>query len=137
MSKGCKVTGHQTLGMIQPRSTRPRAEWFEWGRGWTADFFLRPPTLTADDFEALWPKDFKFLALKDLNLFKIVFKFQKTSIILRVGFALSKWPHLHRAYVVIVPFILNSAVYKWNFFYHMMHFISLVNKLWYEIYSKE
>ena len=27
-------------------------------------------------------------------------KVQKTSSILRLGFALSKWPHLHRAYVV-------------------------------------
>ena len=52
------------------------------------------------NFAALWPTDPKFLALKDLNLFKTVSKVQKTSSILRVGFALSKWPHLHRAYVV-------------------------------------
>ena len=33
-----------------------------------ADFFVRPPTLITGNFEAL--TDFKFLALKDLNLLK-------------------------------------------------------------------
>ena len=70
------------------------------GPGPAGRLFLRPPTLTADNFAALWPTDSKFLALKDLNPFKTVSKVQKTSSILRVGFALSKWPHLHRAYVV-------------------------------------
>ena len=49
-----------------------------------ADFFLITSTLTASNFAAL-----KFSALKDLNLFKTVSKFQETSIILRVYFALS------------------------------------------------
>ena len=57
-------------------------------------------SLIACNFAALWPTDLKSLALKDLNPFKTVSKVQKTSSILRVGFALSKWPHLHRAYVV-------------------------------------
>ena len=35
-----------------------------------ADFFLRPPTLIAGNFEALQPTDFEFSALKDLNPFK-------------------------------------------------------------------
>ena len=70
------------------------------GPGPAGRFFLRPPTLTAGNFAALWPKDPKFLALKDLNPFKTVSKVQKTSSILRAGFFLSKWPHLHRAYVV-------------------------------------
>ena len=34
------------------------------------DFFLRPPTLTASNFAALWPTDPKFLALKDLYSLK-------------------------------------------------------------------
>ena len=29
----------------------------DWGRGRLADFFLRPPTLTASNFAALWPTD--------------------------------------------------------------------------------
>ena len=68
-------------------------------------------SLKAGHFAALWHTDPKFLALKDLNPFKTVLKFQKASSILKVFFALSKWPHLHRAYLVTVPFILILAVY--------------------------
>ena len=42
----------------------------DWGRGRPADFFLRPPTLTASNFAALWPTDPKFSAFKHLNLLK-------------------------------------------------------------------
>ena len=66
----------------------------DWGR--LAYFFLRPPTLTASNFAALWPTDSKFLAFKHLNLLKKHTKNQENNSILRVGFALSKWPHLHR-----------------------------------------
>ena len=68
----------------------------DWGRGRPADFFLRPPTLTASNFAALWPADPKFLALKNLNLLKRHTKNQVASSILKVVFAFSKWPHLHR-----------------------------------------
>ena len=34
-----------------------RADQFEWGQSWAADFFLRPPALTASNFEALWSID--------------------------------------------------------------------------------
>ena len=54
----------------------------------------------AGNFAALWPTDPKFLALKDLNPFKTVSKVQEASSSLSENFALSKWPHLHRAYVV-------------------------------------
>ena len=75
-----------------------------------ADFFVRPPTLTAGNFEAIWPKDLKFSAIKDLNCLKKYAKYQEASSILKMGFALSKRPHLHGAYVVTVPFILILAV---------------------------
>ena len=52
MSKSRKATGHQTLRMI-----RTQANWFEWGWGWVADFFLRPPTLKAGNFATLQPTD--------------------------------------------------------------------------------
>ena len=68
----------------------------DWGRGRPADFFLRPPTLTASNFAALWPTDPKFSAIKHLNLLKKHIKNQEASSILKVVFALSKWPHLHR-----------------------------------------
>ena len=74
------------------------ADWFERGRGRMADFFLRPPTLAAGNFEAPWPNDLKFSALKDLNLLKKYNKYQETSDNFRLGFALSSGPHLHRAY---------------------------------------
>ena len=76
------------------------ADCLEWGRGRLADFFLRPPTLTASNFAALWPTTPKFSALKNLNPFSTVFKVQEAGSILKVGFALSKWPHVHRAYVI-------------------------------------
>ena len=97
---------------FDPGPPRTRADWFECGQGRMADFFVRPPTLTTGNFEAIWPKDLKILAIRDLNLLKKYVKYQKASSILRVGFALSKWPHLHRAYVVTVPFILILAVYS-------------------------
>ena len=64
----------------------------------------------AGNFAAPWPTDPKFSALKDLNPFKTVQKIQEASSIIRVGLALSKWPHLHRAYVVSVWFFLNTIV---------------------------
>ena len=37
-------------------------------------------------------------------------KFQETSNILRVDFALSKWPHFNSVYLVRVPFLTGIAV---------------------------
>ena len=53
-------------------------------------------SLMAGNFAALWPTDSKFLATKDLNLLKKHTKNQVASSILKVVFAFSKWPHLHR-----------------------------------------
>ena len=68
------------------------------GMAKVADFFLRPATLTASNFEALRFTDPKFSAFKHLNLLKKHTKNQEPSSILRVVFALSKSPHLHRVY---------------------------------------
>ena len=48
----------------------------------------------------------------DSNPFKTVSKGQEATSILRVGFALSKWPHLHRAYLVTVCSHLTRSVYQ-------------------------
>ena len=88
------------------------AEWFEWGRGRPADFFLRPLTLTAKNFEALWPTEPKFLALKDLNLLKECIRYQKTSYNFRLSFALSNRPHFNSTYLLRVPFSSGIAVYS-------------------------
>ena len=64
----------------------------------------------ASNFATLWPTDSKFLALKNLNPLKTVLKFQEASSVLKMGFALSKWPHLHRAYLVTVREYLSQSV---------------------------
>ena len=56
----------------------------------------------ASNFVALWPTDPKFSALKDLLFFLQRIEFQGADSILKVNFALSCRPHLHRAYVVTV-----------------------------------
>ena len=60
---------------FDPGTTRIRADWFESGRGQMADFFLRPPYLTASNFDALWPTDPIFTLLKDLDSLKRYFKY--------------------------------------------------------------
>ena len=65
--------------------------------------------LMAGNFAALWSRDPKFSAFKHLNLLKKHTRNQETSSILRVGFALSKWPHLHTAYL-LVPRLNWSAL---------------------------
>ena len=52
-------------------------------------------TLSNSNFAALCYTDPKFSALKDLNIFQIVWKFQEASNILRVAFGLSKQPHFN------------------------------------------
>ena len=81
---------------FNPGCSPTRADRFECGQGCLADFLLRPPTLTASYFAALWPTDPKFSAFKHLNFLKKHTKNQEASNILRVVFAVSKWPHLHR-----------------------------------------
>ena len=55
----------------------------------------------ANNFAALWPTDFKFSAIKDLNLLKKYIKNQEANSILKVVFAFSKWPHLHRDLLLV------------------------------------
>ena len=67
-------------------------------------------SLMAGNFAALWPTDPKFSAIKDLNPFQTVSKVQEASSILRVAFALSKWPHFNSIYLVRVPFLTSIDV---------------------------
>ena len=114
-------------------------------------------SLTASNFEALWPTDLKFSAFKDLNFFSIVLKVQEAGSILRVGFALSKWPHFHRVYLVTVckrssiavyissqkPFWLSLSIFRkanlfWtlefeafsNFFYYIIRKAKKMDLIW-------
>ena len=108
--RAAKLLAIKLWEWFDPGTTRIWADRFDQGWGRVADFFMRPPTLTTVNFEAIWQKDLKFLEIKDLNCLKKYAKYQEASSILWVGFALSKWPHLHRAYVVTMPFILILAV---------------------------
>ena len=49
---------------FDPGRSQIQADWLESGQGQMADIFLRPPTLTGDNFEVLWSKDLKFSVLK-------------------------------------------------------------------------
>ena len=108
--RAAKLPATKLWELLDRARNRTEADWFGWGRGRLADFFLRPPTLTACNFAALQPTDPKFLALKDLNLLKKHTKNQVASSILKVVFAFSKWPHLHRAYVISGCIFFTTAV---------------------------
>ena len=70
----------------------------------------------ASNFAALWPTDPKFSVFKDLIFFSTVSKIQEASSILKVSFALSKWPHFHMAYEATVCKQTSAAVVeKWLF----------------------
>ena len=71
-------------------------------------------SLMAGNFAALWPTNPKFSALKDLILFSTLSKDQKASSILKVGFVLSKWPHLHRVYLLGIRYWSSETVYLWG-----------------------
>ena len=48
---------------------------------------------------------------KDLELIGNIDSAKETSSVLKIGFALSKWPHLHRAYLVIGRYLSLETVY--------------------------
>ena len=81
-----------------------------------ADFFLRPPTLAAGNFEAHLPTNSKFSALKDLSLLKKCNKYQETSDNFRLGFAMSNRPHFNSVCLVRVPSLTGIAVCGRNLF---------------------
>ena len=88
--------------------------------------FLRSPTLTASNFAALWPTDPKFLALKDLNLLKKHTKNQVASSILKVVFAFSKWPHLHRDLLLVYD-LNRTPLYLYSPYTEKLWFFVSVN----------
>ena len=62
------------------------------------------------NFAGFWPTESKFSALKDLKNFQTVSKVQEASSILRVCFALSKWPHFNSTCLLRVQFSSGIAV---------------------------
>ena len=98
--------------MIKPRQESNPGRLANWGRGRMADFYLRPPTLTASNFAALWPTDPILIAMKVLNPFERYTKVQQPSYVFRINYARSKWPHFHRACLVTVRKRMSIAVIK-------------------------
>ena len=82
-----------------------------------ADFFSRPPTLKAGNFEALQSIDPIFAVLKVLNPLKRYFKNQEASYNFKLGFALSNRPYFNSVYLVRVPFLTSIAVCTFNVLY--------------------
>ena len=108
--RAAKLPAIKVWELFDPGRSQTRAEWFEWGRGLPADFFLRPSTLKAGNFEALYSLDPIFTVLKFLNPLKRYFKNQEASYNFKLGFVLSNRPYFNSAYLVRVPFLTNIAV---------------------------
>ena len=103
--KGCKVMAHQTLRIIQSYGiqTLAASKWFDSGR--PAEFFSNLQLwqlLTLLPFD---PQRFRVPLWKDINLLYC------HGSILKISFALSKWPHnLHSAYVIGILIFIATAL---------------------------
>ena len=51
--RAAKLLSVKLWETFDPGRSQTLADWFESGRGQMADFLLRPPTLTASNFDAL------------------------------------------------------------------------------------
>jgi len=103
--RASKLLAVKVWGWFDPRRSRIWAEWFEWGWGRFADFFLRPPTLTAIIYDLQTPS---FLQKKDLILFPKYSKIQEAGSTSRVSFALPKSSHPHRGHPATVRKRMSS-----------------------------
>ena len=66
------------------------------------DFFW-PPTLSAGSSAFLWPRETHNTSFVDLD------SVQETSSILKIGVALSNWPHFNSAYVQGVSLLSEKS----------------------------
>ena len=96
--RASKLPALKLLEWFNPGRSQIQANWFKWGLGQVADFFLRSPALTSSNFKALWSTDLILTILKEITLVKNYTKNQEASCIFRIIFAHSKSPHFHRAY---------------------------------------
>ena len=84
------------------------------GMAKAADFFLRPPTLTANNFAALWLTDPKFSAFKDLNLFFKVYWISRCWQHFKGSFCPVKVTSFFRVYLVTICKQSLMAIYCSN-----------------------
>ena len=104
-SPAFKVGGIEKKSATLPKSNHMRAV-----RVWLWPGPNHSQSLTNGNFAVLWPTDFILTELKDLNLLKNFIKNQEAGSILTVCFALLKWHHFHRVYLVRLPFLTGIAV---------------------------
>ena len=109
--RASKLPAFKVGGLMKKSAIRPRPHLNQSARVRTRAKSNHSQSLMAGNFAALWSADLKFSALKDLNPFNTVPKVQEASIVLRVGFSLSKWPHFNSIYLVRVSFITDIAVH--------------------------
>ena len=100
--RASKLTAFKVGGLKKKSATRPRPHLNQAARIRSQASSNHSQSLMASYFAALSPAAPKFSALKDLNPFSTVSKVQEDGSILKIGFTFSKWPHLHRAYLVTV-----------------------------------
>ena len=93
---------------FNPGRSQTQANLLEWDQA--ADFYFRPPTLTAGNFKAPWHTDLILTLLKDLNLLKNYTKNQEAGQNVRLSFTLSSRPHFVIIYLVRVPCLTSIAV---------------------------
>ena len=93
--------------------------------------------MKAGNFEALESTDPIFTVLRDLNPLKEYTKNQEASYNFRLGFALSKGPHLQRAYVVTVRKLNLHNVSCWLVYFFIGHTLIFtdhnISRFWKEI----
>ena len=109
--KAAKLLAVNVGGLKKKSANRPRPHSKQSARVRCLARSNHSQSLMASNFAALWPTDSKFSAIKDLNLLKKHIKNQVASSILKVVFAFSKWPHLHRAYVISGCIFFAMAVH--------------------------
>ena len=84
--------------MIRPKANSNPGRVIRVGPGPGGRLFLRPPSLTASNFEVLQSTDPLFTVFKDLNLLKNCIKNEEASYNFRLGFVCSKDPNFNSTY---------------------------------------
>ena len=103
--RAAKLLAVNIRGLKKKSASQPRPLLNQSARVRTRAKSNHSQSLMAGNFAALWSIGPKFSAFKDLMFFSTVSKAQEASSILKVGFALSNWPHFYS---------LFSNRFKWS-----------------------
>ena len=107
----CQVMCCQTLRMITSAGYRTRDTRTQCVMGQVAEFFSKPPTLTACNFAALWPTGTRNKYIFGKVYYPLLISFcSRTWQHYQAIFVVSKCTHFYRAYKLRVCNNLGSAV---------------------------